>query len=318
MPKRIAGNRRDLLVQIAKLYYEQNLSQDQIAHKCRISRSSVSNLLRLCRDQKIVEIRVHDSSSYILELQEEIQGRYKLDKVIVVPVTSDQEATRVNVGKAAAAVLEPFLKNDLRIGITMGVTLYQVVQHISSAALKGVEVIQLCGGLGTENPEIDGFGLAQKLAEKLRGKYRIIQAPVIVKTASLRKMLVQEPDIAETLQRGANVDVALFGIGSNHPEGSALVRTGNLGRGESLALLKKGAVGTVCTLQIDGRGKIFPTSLNERIIGLTSKKLLGIPTRIGVATGAVRSDAVRAVLRGRYVTTIVIDEEIATRVLQEK
>jgi DNA-binding transcriptional regulator LsrR (DeoR family) len=37
-----------------------------------------------------------------------------------------------------------------------------------------------------------------------------------------------------------------------------------------------------------------------------------------VATGAVRSDAVRAVLRGRYVTTIVIDEEIATRVLQEK
>lgn len=308
----------DLLVQIAKLYYEQSLSQDAIARKCAISRSSVSNLLRLCREQKIVEIRVHDSSSHVIELQEEIQTRYRIDKAVVVPLTSDPDATRVNVGRAAAAVLEPLLKNEVRIGITMGVTLYQVVQHIRSMPLRGVEVVQLCGGLGTENPEIDGFGLAQKLAEKLRGKYRIIQAPVIVKTMSLRKMLVQEPDIAETLQRGATVDVALFGIGSNRPEGSALVRTGNLGRVESLALLEKGAVGTVCTLQIDARGKIFPTSLNERIIGLNAKKLLGIPTRIGVATGAVKSDAVRAVLRGRYVTTIVIDEEIATRVLQEK
>ena len=131
-------------------------------------------------------------------------------------------------------------------------------------------------------------------------------------------MLVQEPDIAETLQRGANVDVALFSIGSNRPEGSALVRTGNLSRTGSLALLKKGAVGFECTLQIDARGRLFPTSLNERIVGLSAKKLLGIPVRIAVATGAVRAEAVRATLRGGYVTTIIVDEELATRVLQEE
>ena len=97
-------------------------------------------------------------------------------------------------------------------------------------SLKGVEVVQLHGGLGSGDPEIDGFGLAQKLAEKLSGSYRIIQAPIVVQSVELRDMLMREPRIAETLKRGAEAGIALFGIGSNLPAISSLVRTGALDR----------------------------------------------------------------------------------------
>ena len=40
--------RRDFLVEVAKLYYEQDLSQAEIARKFDISRSLVSHLLKLC------------------------------------------------------------------------------------------------------------------------------------------------------------------------------------------------------------------------------------------------------------------------------
>src|SRR5208337_2669280 len=107
--------------------------------------------------------------------------------------------------------------------------------------LRSVEVVQLHGGLGSGNPEIDGFGLAQKLAALLSGSYRIIQAPLVVQSVELRDMLMREPRIAETLRRGAEARIALFGIGSNIPAISSLVRSGALTEKESQALLDEGA-----------------------------------------------------------------------------
>ena len=91
----------------------------------------------------------------------------------------------------------------LRIGLSWGTTLFQVVRHLRPLDLRGVEVVQLHGGLGAEDPAIDAFGLAQGLAEKLHGRYRVIQAPISVASRELREQLVREPGIAETLKSGA-------------------------------------------------------------------------------------------------------------------
>ena len=315
MGKRIAVTRQDLLVEVAKLYYENDLSQLEISRRLGVSRSSVSNLLKLCRDEGIVEIRVNDSSSHALRLQRELRARFGLDDAVVVPSNPDPEQSKVHVGRAAASLVEPRLRDRLRIGISWGTTLYQVVRHVSPHALSGVEVVQLHGGLGSGNPEVDGFGLAQKLAEKLHGSYRIIQAPIIVQSVDLKRMLVAEPGIAQALRIGGAVDIALFGIGSNIPAVSSLVRAGYLSRKESLALWKKGAVGTVCGLHIDAAGRAFSSEVNERVIGIDASTLIGIPLRLGTAAGASKAEAVLAAIRGRFVTILVVDEEIATKVL---
>ena len=65
--------RRDFLVEVATLYYEQDLSQAEIARKFDVSRSLVSHLLKLCRDQGIVEIRINDSRSRAARLQRRLR-----------------------------------------------------------------------------------------------------------------------------------------------------------------------------------------------------------------------------------------------------
>ena len=175
-------------------------------------------------------------------------------------------------------------EGHLRIGISWGTTLHQLVSYVRPLSLKGVEIVQLHGGLGSGNPDIDGFGLAQQLAEKLSGSYRIIQAPIVVQSDELRDMLMREPRIVETLQSGAEAGIALFGIGSNLPAISSLVRTGALTEEESCALLQEGAVGTVCGLHIDVEGHVFSGSLNRRLVGITAT-LTRIPVRIGLAAG---------------------------------
>ena len=63
MPRVPDTTRRDFLVEVAKLYYEQDLSQAEIAGRFDISRSLVSHLLKLSRQQGIVEIRINDTRS---------------------------------------------------------------------------------------------------------------------------------------------------------------------------------------------------------------------------------------------------------------
>ena len=149
-----------------------------------------------------------------------------------------------------------------------------------SLELRGVEVVQLHRGLGAEDLSIDSFVPAQSLAEKLHGKDRMIQAPISVASRERRDLLVREPGIAETLKLGAQADLALFGVGSNQPRISSLVRTGYLSAAESKALLAAGAVGTVCGLHIDARGRPIPCPWNERLVGIDAGAILRIPRRV--------------------------------------
>ena len=315
MPKELDATRHDLLVDVAKLYWEQDLTQQQIARKLGVARSSISNLLKLCRDLRIVEIRINDDSSHIARLRRELCDKFGLADAVVVPAGPDPRQATVHVGLAAAARIRPLLKDRVRIGISWGTTLYELVRHVSPMPLEGAEVVQLHGGLGEGNPEIDGFGLAQKLAEKLHGRYRIVQAPMIVRNVALKKLLLAEKGISASLKRGAGVQIALFGIGSNNPGISSLVRAGYLSKDESRALAEGGAIGTVCGFQIGANGSVLPIDVNRRLIGIDSGTFLRIPVRVGVAAGSLKAQAVAAALRGRFVTMLVVDEAAASAVL---
>ena len=52
------GDRTTLLTQVALLYYEEGLTQREIARRLSISRSKISRLLTEARNEGIVEIKV--------------------------------------------------------------------------------------------------------------------------------------------------------------------------------------------------------------------------------------------------------------------
>ena len=49
----------DLLAQVASLYYEDRLTQDEIARRVGTSRSTISRMLGQAREIGVVEIVVH-------------------------------------------------------------------------------------------------------------------------------------------------------------------------------------------------------------------------------------------------------------------
>jgi DNA-binding transcriptional regulator LsrR (DeoR family) len=297
------------------MYYQEGLSQQKIAKKIAVSRPHVSRMLKTCRELRIVEIRINDTSSMGILLQQKLIERFQLSTVIVTPSGPDVEQNKERVGEAAAHLLENLLQDGMTVGISWGSSLYYLVEHFSPQKYLDVEVVQLIGGIGARNLQIDGLELARKLSCKLNGIYHVLQAPLVVQSRTLKNMLIQEPEISQVLERGRQADIAVIGIGTTHHAHSALVRAGYMSEKQADELVQQGAVGDVFGQQIDKDGHICDFDLNKRTIGISLQQLQRIPVVIGVASGVDKAEVIHGAMKGKFITILVTDEAAAMRIV---
>ncbi len=302
------------LVAIAKRYFEDGLSQQQIAEEFGISRPTVSNLLKRCRSEGIVNIRITapDLQDYVLH--EALTARFGIRRAIVAETRYSSQSTLESVGEAAARYLEGVLTPHSRLGVSWGSTLFQVVRHMPHMDLQGMEVLQLVGGTCAENPNYDGFELARALSVRLHGSYRILPAPILVHDDDLHERLTREPAIARHLEYLDTVTTILAGVTSNHPDESALVRAGLISREESAALYEDNIIGHINGYHFTSSG-IFPDiALNRRIVGIPLAHHRSTELVI-TACGAAKIPVIHALLLSGLVNVLVTDEHTTLGIL---
>lgn len=314
----ILTSRRDLLVAVAKMYYIQGLSQQEISDKINLSRSNVSRLLKTCVEQKVVEFRINDTSSIGLELQNRIKRLFSLKEVLVVPTHPDPVRNKMNLGEMVVNYLEGILQMGMLLGVSWGTTMYHVSKAFRLNCETRVDVIQLVGGIGAKSIDTDGHEITKSFANALNGNAYILQAPFYVQTKLLKEMLMQEPNIAEHFRRFDQVDVALVGMGGSSPSLSAHYRAGYITRQEAQKLSDEGVVADICGIQLDRNGQVRATDITDKSIAISYEQLKRIPIVIGAATGIEKTDAILGCLHGDLIDVLVIDEAAAFAVLSRE
>ena len=78
---------KQLLYNVARMYYVEGKKQDEIATIVSRSRSSISMLLTEARDAGIIEIKLHNPLGNIRELSEIFEKKFGLRRCFVVPTT---------------------------------------------------------------------------------------------------------------------------------------------------------------------------------------------------------------------------------------
>jgi len=74
----------ELLAEVASMYYEQQLTQAEIADQLFISRSRISRLIAAAHKEGIISIKVHHFGERAYELEDLLKRAYNLKEVIVV------------------------------------------------------------------------------------------------------------------------------------------------------------------------------------------------------------------------------------------
>jgi len=309
-------SRLTYLSEVASMYYDQNMNQQEIADKVGITRSAISRLLTEARAKGIVEIIVHYPWRTVPELEQKLRAAFNLKEVrVLMRGNKSYDQMLEGLGVLAAQYFSGILQPKDVVGISWGTGLHEMLRALRPKSYPEVDVVQLVGGTGTEKVSAVGPLLAPMLANTLGATCHYLHAPLITESEAAHKALCQERSIRETLARGEQSRIALVGVGSTAPEVYNPYRMGYVNECEMSEIRAAGAVGTVCGRLYALDGSLPDISINRRVVGIEPEALVKIEVVIGVSGGAVKAEAILGALRGRHINVLITDELAAQKVL---
>lgn len=312
------NNDPQLLVQTARMYYEQQLTQAEIGRRLDTSRSTVSRLLQEARDTGVVQITINYPWERDRQLEEQLGSLFELQTVRVLRGMSRSSAEVMEgMGVLAADYLNGIITDNLILGVSYGRSIASTIKHIQPQ--KGninLTVVQIIGALGSKNPLIEGPDLVREMANAHGGVYRYLYAPLIVEDYRTRDLLLQEPYIQETLSLGKRADVIVIGIGALTSSTSGLIWTGYLTEKEQRWLSNIGSVGHMCAQFFDARGDVLDIELNKRTISIGLKALHSVKNVVTIAGTKEKAQAILGALRGQYIDTLITDDQAAREIVR--
>lgn len=312
------SSRTDLLVRISELYYQQNLSQQDISKITGISRPTISRLLDEAKETGVVEIIVHSPINKNPQLSHLVRTTFGLRDAVIVAGDYDFDQSLTRCAHCAVDFLSTVLENNMSIGISWGralEALCDVLEPTNYSDYYNVTVVQMVGCLGTGNPRVDGLELALRLSKKVNGTYSNIYAPVYVDSELVYSYLTAEPQIEATLKKAGTVDIILTGIGSLNDANGSLYKSGCYNAEERKELMRRGAVSSLLGRMFDINGS--EVQLDGRYVISAPLEAMRKPSwSIGINASAEKAECTLAAVHGKYINVLVADEPLARRMLE--
>lgn len=309
----------DTLVKAARLYYEDGLSQGEVARVLGLSGATVSRVLAAARDQGIVEVRIHDPRSpvrRVAELEQRLVDESGLTEARVGAPNASADALQ-SVGRLAADLFGERLSQMRRVGLSWGSTLEAFVAEVPERVVPLLKVLPLAGG----NPGLDmaaaGGTLVQALARRCGVQPSRFLAPAVVESPHTKQAFVAESSIRTALERAAEVDHAFVGVGTLGVRSSVtIVEDMKLSEAELATFLAQKPAGDISGRFFDDTGAEVGPPTSDRVIGLSLDDLRRVPCVIGLAAGQEKARGFRAALRTGVLDIAVLDVALAQAVLQ--
>jgi DNA-binding transcriptional regulator LsrR (DeoR family) len=284
------GDEHASLLAVARLYYEDDLSQQQIADRLGVSRSTVSRLLQTAREQGIVHIEIRPPTS-ASQLSSWLQGALKLRKAVVVPPPPRGSGPAILVGPALQEVAELGLAAGDTLAITSGGTLWEIVRGRRFPPLAGVRVVPALGGVDDVDVRHQSNEIARRVAEASGAEVSFLHAPALP-SAALYASLTADADVAARLALWDGLSAALVGIGT-----------------------PRGAAGEVAGRRFDVAGEPVERPEEAHMLAISREQLRGAGTVIGVASGTAKAAAIIGAARAGLVDVLVTDAPTASAAL---
>lgn len=306
-----------LMVKVCDMYYNQNISQLQIAKSLELSRPTVSRLLASAKEQGIVQINI----SYLdginhWELERKLEAMYNLSDVLIADEQDSPEELKKALGRLAAGHLAYIIKEGDVIGVSMGSTLREIAPNVSVDKKKDITFVSLIGGMGNLGSDLHSNSLAESLAIAYGGKFVPFHAPARVSNPNIKEELLKEDSLSAAIGFMHRLDIVLVGIGYPN-ENSAIMRTGYFEENEIEKLISKNVAGDICMQFYDEDGNTSPFKEDNNVVGIDIHQLKKVPHSIGIAGGTDKLSAIRGAIKGRYINTLITDISCAQALLEQ-
>ncbi|MFK0686757.1 sugar-binding transcriptional regulator [Mesorhizobium sp. IMUNJ 23033] len=296
-----------MLHTVAKLHYEAEMSQVDIARRLGVSTATISRLLQRARAEGIVRIEVLDIVTPEAVTAQLIEGLGLRDAAVV-------ETPAVGVLTALAAPLGGLLRQtELSAGSVVAIGWGRAIREVIRAGLPripGVLTVAATGGMQQQAAHFQINEFVRLAAEEFGGTPHFIHAPYLPST-ELRGVFLGDAAISDSVALWDRTDVAVVGVGLPHainpPEASAATLS-------EQALFQ--AAGDVLRHYFDAEGTLISWEGESRMIAMSPAQLRAIPLVIGVAAGPEKATAIIGAARAKLINALVTDTKTAQAILE--
>ena len=293
---------------MARLHYEADLSQVEIARRLSLSAATISRLLRRARDEGIVHIEVR-SPVEPEALGRDLAQRLGLRQAAVVEAP-EQGALAALAGPVGAMLQGAGLQPGSVVAIGWGRAVRAVIEA-GLPRLPGVIAVAANGGLQQAAPHFQINEFVRLAAEQMGGNPRFIHAPFLPGAAS-RQAFLDDPTIRDHVALWDRIDVAILGIGLAH---SADPGHGRLAVTQDEHALVH-AAGDVIRHYYDVSGTLIPWEGESQLIAISPPQLRLVPLAIGIAISVAKAPAILGAARAGLINALVTDARTAQAVLE--
>jgi len=307
-------------LQVARLYYYQDMKTETIAREIGVSRSTVSRLLSFAKEQGLVELRIRDPRERSQPLEQEIQLRFGVRSVHVVAVRENAEEREWldRVALFAANYLNTVMDSHKTLGIAWGTTISAIATHLTPKATTNSNIVQLNGAGNTQSLGINYAGeIITRFAKNFDARAHLFPVPTFFDYSETKTALWRERSIQRILEMQQQADILLYSIGAVHNGVPSHVYSGGYLEAHDLAELnQQGVAGDIATVMFRADGSYGDIPLNARASGPDLTLFRQPDYAICVVSGRGKVRGLQAALRGRFLTDLIVDEPTARALLE--
>jgi DNA-binding transcriptional regulator LsrR (DeoR family) len=305
-----------LCLQAATLYYEDGLTQGEIAKQLGYSRTKIHRVLQTARDEGIVQIQINTPDSTYFDLERKLVRKYDLRDALVVQSSKNPDELYRSLVEGTVSWLKPKLEDGIRIGLGLGRTISHLPEVFEPNGTVNCIFTEVVGAASDHNREISSYNITSKMAERVGGKAEFFYAPTYVSSPELKAKLINEPSITKALDRARQSDIILQSVGPVD-ESALLYLDGCLSEADLSQLREKGAVGDALGHYFDREGNPVPSFVDQVMIGLDLKDLTRIPWSVVIAGGTSKVPVIEGALKGDFFNVVITDADSAARITRE-
>ena len=313
-----------LIYKCCSLYYEDNMSQQEISEVLQISRPSVARMIKSGRTSGIVKIEIKNPDNMMFaDMERELEKKFGLEEVIIAASSNndiDSEVINENLAQETIKFLSRIIEDREYVGVTMGMTLRNLTR-ISKNNIEKLRCtfVPIVGGIGESRYDIHSNYVAMVFANLFKADCLQFFAPLVFSKQSLLHNFLQEESMQGILKSFNKITTVIMGIGIPNRAHSTILKAGYINEELFDDFVADGVVGDIALQFFDKDGSIEKfNSFNKLVSGMPIDKLKKVRRRIGVATGKLKAESVVGAIKGGFVNILIVDSDCAKALLDYK
>ncbi len=305
-----ADKKIERMLNVAHMYYERDMTQNQIAKELGISRPLVSLLLTEARSCGLVTITINDVQSREQLAAKRLESCFGLRRALVQPDAASADAT--DNATACAAFRLCYEEGAENIGIGWGSMMGRMADCAEpepGEQSKPGRLFPLIGGIGASYRGYHTNELVRIISGKLGCQADYLYFPAIFDSEQELAMIRNMETFRAVSQRWERIDLAFVNV-SNYPSYPDLGVEYRYGG----QLLRRRAVGRILAHYYDEEGQLIHPDVDNVI--QCSLEQLGRSGKVTALCSAhLKEESVIGALRLKLIDTLVLPCSLAERVL---